>query len=277
MGRGEDAKDSETPLQLQERAEIEQKVKAWAQGAASGPREDSAPAPDCLTFPASLSGFGRKVVHETAAALVLPCFSLALAHCTVLLGALSCLHAFAQCAPMPGLAVRAASAGRLRHAMPRSRRAQNPCRPRLIDQGGENGRGSSTNRLARGPTGTSRCVCPASRPGRRKSKMAEGRNATIAATGKMGARVMEPLVAHHRRCPRRTRPLRMRGGLRRAVCWSTACRSAAARQLKAVRARLMRLACVGKSWQVCLSLEPKRARASARTRARARARARASA
>ena len=75
VGRG---RDVETSLQLQERAEIEQKIKTWAQGAAGGPgqdrqdREDSAAGSDCLAFPASLSGFGRKVVHETAEALVLP-------------------------------------------------------------------------------------------------------------------------------------------------------------------------------------------------------------
>ena len=114
-------KDAESPLQLQERAEIEQKIKAWAQGAASGPRQDSAP--DCLTFSASLSGFGRKVVHETAEALVLPCCAPLPLLPSLVRTALSCwarwlaYSAFALCAPIPGLAGCAAPVGMLRHAV----------------------------------------------------------------------------------------------------------------------------------------------------------------
>ena len=71
--KGVKREDSETPLQLQERAEIEQTVKAWAEGTASTLIPNADAAKDRLTFAASLSGFGRKVVHEVAESLVLPC------------------------------------------------------------------------------------------------------------------------------------------------------------------------------------------------------------
>ncbi len=71
--KGVKGEDTETPLQLQERAEIEQTVKAWAEGTAGTRIPNAVAAEDRLTFAASLSGFGRKVVHEVAESLVLPC------------------------------------------------------------------------------------------------------------------------------------------------------------------------------------------------------------
>ena len=71
--KGVKGDDTETPLQLQERAEIEQTVKAWAEGTESTLIPNADAAEDRLTFAASLSGFGRKVVHEVAESMVQPC------------------------------------------------------------------------------------------------------------------------------------------------------------------------------------------------------------